>query len=149
MLRVVYEPTRSLKAEQIVEIRESRGQIEIKIDADAPPERYTEALTAALTEFLARCNWFQVWRGEILSANSPGSPLRVKYEVDDLVGEKKVLEVREMRGLVRVHVSRTADPVKFAGVLNPASEMFLAGGQWFQLWEGEIITIDSPGTRAA
>lgn len=149
MLRVLYEPARDLEAGQIVEIRESRGLVNVRIDASASVGRYTEALNTALEDFLTECSWFQLWRGEILSANSPDSPLRVRYQMDDLIDAKKVIEVRESRGLVRVHVSHTADPETFAGVLNPATEAFLAGGQWFQLWEGEIVTMDSPDSRAA
>ncbi|MFD9284896.1 hypothetical protein ACFWD7_48110 [Streptomyces mirabilis] len=149
MLRVVYEATRDLDSGRTVEIRESRGHISVKINPDVPADQYTAALNAALKVFLANCSWFQIWRGRIISANSPGSPLTVEYEADDKIDRIRCVEVRESRGLVKVHVSSSATTEDFVRALNPASERFLAGGQWFQLWHGEIITMDSPDSRAA
>jgi len=149
MLRVVYEATQELEPGQIVAIRETRGHISVKVDQDAPAELYTEALTAALKAFLADCRWFQIWRGRIISASSPGCPLTVEYETDAKIDRLRCVEVRESRGHVTVHVSTSASAAEFARALNPATAKFLAGGQWFQLWEGEIITMDSPGSQAA
>ncbi|MFE2832267.1 hypothetical protein ACFXI6_14635 [Streptomyces mirabilis] len=149
MLRVVYEATRDLDSGRTVEIRESRGYISVKINPDVPADQYTEALNAALKVFLANCSWFQIWRGRIISANSPGSPLTVEYEVDDKIDRIRCVEVRESRGLVKVHVASSATTEEFVRALNPASERFLAGGQWFQLWHGEIVTMESPDSRAA
>lgn len=149
MLRVVYEATRDLEPGRLVEVRESRGRIDVKIDRDAPAEQFTKALNAALTAFLANCGWFQIWRGRIISADSPESPLTVEYEVDDKIDRIRCIEIRESCGLVKVHVSSGATAEDFARALNPATEAFLAGGQWFQLWHGEIITMDSPNSRAA
>jgi len=149
MLRVVYEATRDLDPGRIVEICESRGHISVKINPDAPAEQYTEALNATLKAFLANCGWFQIWRGQIISADSPESPLTVEYEPDDKIDRVRCVEVRESCGLVKVHVSTSATTEEFVRALNPATERFLAGGQWFQLWHGEIITMDSPDSRAA
>ncbi|AVH59908.1 MULTISPECIES: hypothetical protein [Streptomyces] len=149
MLRVVYEATRSLGPGRVAEVRESRGLIRVRVDQDAPAEQFTEALTAALKVFLANCGWFQIWRGRIISADSPESPLTVEYEVDDKIDRLRCIEVRESCGLVKVHVSSSATTKEFVRALNPATERFLAGGQWFQLWHGEIITMDSPDSRAA
>jgi hypothetical protein len=149
MLRVVYEATRDLDPGRIVEIRESRGHISVKINPDAPAEQYTGALNATLKAFLAHCGWFQIWRGQIISADSPESPLTVEYEPDDKIDRVRCVEVRESCGLVKVHVSTSATTEEFVRALNLATERFLAGGQWFQLWHGEIITMDSPDSRAA
>jgi hypothetical protein len=149
MLRVVYEATRNLNPGRTVEIRESRGYISVKINPDVPAEQYTAALNAALKAFLANCGWFQIWRGQIISADSPESPLTVEYEPDDKIDRVRCVEVRESCGLVKVHVSTSATTEEFVRALNPATERFLAGGQWFQLWHGEIITMDSPDSRAA
>ncbi|MCX5598347.1 hypothetical protein AB0I27_23090 [Streptomyces sp. NPDC050597] len=149
MLRVVYEATHDLQPGRIVAIRESRGHISVKVDQDAPAELYTKALTDALKVFLADCGWFQIWRGRIISADSPGCPLTVEYETDNKIDRVRCVEVRESRGLVKVHTSTRATAAEFARALNPATAKFLAGGQWFQLWEGEIITMDSPDARAA
>jgi hypothetical protein len=146
MLRVVYEATRDLDPGRIVEIRESRGHISVKINPDAPAEQYTEALNAALKAFLANCGWFQIWRGQIISADSPESPLTVEYEPDDKIDRIRCVEVRESCGLVKVHVSTSATTEEFVRALNRATERFLAGGQWFQLWHGQIVTMESPET---
>lgn len=149
MLRVVYEATRDLDPGQIAEVREYRGRISIKVDEFAPAEQFAKALNAALKSFLADCGWFQIWRGRILSADSPERPLTVEYEADDKIDRVRCVEIRESCGLVKVHVSSSATTKEFVGALNPAIERFLAGGQWFQLWHGEIITMDSPDSRAA
>lgn len=149
MLRVIYEATKDLDPGQLAEVRETRGRIIVKVDEDAPVERFTKALNAALDVFLANCNWFQIWRGRIISANSPERPLAVEYEPDDKIDRVRCVEVRESCGLVKVHVSSSATTEDFVRALNPATERFLAGGQWFQLWNGQIITMDSPDSRAA
>ncbi|MFE4818530.1 hypothetical protein ACFRFU_19285 [Streptomyces sp. NPDC056704] len=146
MLRVVYEATRDLDPNQTVEILESRGHISVKINPDVPADQYTAALNAALKVFLAKCGWFQIWRGRIICADSPESPLTVEYEVDDKIDRIRCVEVRESCGLVKVHVSSSATTEEFVRALNLASERFLAGGQWFQLWHGEIVTMESPET---
>ncbi|NUP35945.1 MAG: hypothetical protein HOY76_02715 [Streptomyces sp.] len=149
MLRVVYEATPHLRLGQLVDIQESRGRIDVRIHQDASVDEYTDALNDALRQFLANCSWFQIWRGRVISANSPESPLTVTYQADDQIDIRKCVEVRESRGLVVVHVAGEATAEQFVGAMNPATERFLAGGQWFQLWQGEIITMDSPGASAA
>lgn len=149
MLRCVYEATPHLRLGHLVEIEEARGLITIKVQRDASVEEYTTALNAALERFLANCSWFQIWRGRIISANSPGSPLTVAYQPDGHIDVHQCVEVRESCGLVQVHVSSRATAAQFVRAMNPSSERFLAGGQWFQLWQGEIITMDSPEASAA
>lgn len=142
MLRVVYEAADHILG-QAVEIREKRGLVEVRIDKYATAHEFTQALNPAVELFMAGCGWFQLWKGEIISIASPGSRLRVEYEVDDL-GPGQVVEIRESRGLVGIHVARTATAHEFVRALNPSLEELLAGGQWFQLWKGEIVTMDSP-----
>jgi hypothetical protein len=149
MLRVVYEASEDLEPGQVVELCETRGRIAVKVDRDATAKQYTEALNPALRAFLAHCGWFQIWRGRIIGADSPERPLTVEYEPDDKIDRIRCVEVRESCGLVKVHVSSGATTEEFVRALNPATERFLAGGQWFQLWYGEIITMDSPDSRAA
>lgn len=69
--------------------------------------------------------------------------LRVLYELADLEPGMRV-EVRETRGTIRFRVSRTATLEEALQVLNGVTTEVLAGGQWFQFWKGEIVTIDSP-----
>jgi hypothetical protein len=149
MLHVVYEATRDLRPGVTAEVRESRGRISIRVDRDAPAEQFAKALSAALATFLANCGWFQIWRGQIISVDSPEHPLAIEYEADDKIDRFRCVEIRESCGLVKIHVSSRATTEEFVRALNPATERFLAGGQWFQLWHGEIITMDSPDSRAA
>lgn len=144
MLQIVYEATTDIDAQQVVQINETRGQITIKIHAEAPVDEAAQALTREVRGFLAKNTWFQIWRGRIISADSPDHPLVVKYEVDDLVDRMKAVEIRETCGLVTYHMARTSSIRLLVHALNRALECFLAGGQWFQFWEGEIVTIDSP-----
>ncbi|MER5816867.1 hypothetical protein [Streptomyces californicus] len=144
MLRIVYEATTQIDARKVVQIDEIRGQLTIKIHADASMDQAAEALTREVHDFLTKNTWFQIWRGRIISADSPDHPLAVKYEVDDLIDRMKLVEIRETCGLVTYHMARTSSIRLLVHALNRALECFLAGGQWFQYWEGEIVTIDSP-----
>lgn len=149
MLRVEYRASPHLRLGHLVEIAESRGRIAISIQENAGVKDYTSALNAALERFLASCSWFQIWRGRIISANSPDSPLTVIYQPDDHISLPKCVEIRESCGLVKIHVSSLATADQFVRAINPSIERVLAGGQWFQLWQGEIITMDSPEASAA
>jgi hypothetical protein len=147
MLRVVYEASQDLEDPRaIVEIRETRGRVTIKIREGTHADEYVPALNDALAVFVGQCGWFQIWRGQIISAASPESPLTVQYEADPKVTLGSCVQIVEDRGVVRLHVSPIAPSELLILFLNPAIERFLAGGQWFQLWQGEIVTMDSPET---
>lgn len=147
MLRVVYEASHDLDdPSATVEIRESRGRVTIKIREGAHASEYIPALNAELAAFVAQCGWFQIWRGRIISAASPENPLTVQYEADPKVTLGSCVQIVEDCGVVRLHVSPIAPAELLILFLNPAIERFLAGGQWFQLWDGEIVTMESPET---
>jgi hypothetical protein len=149
MLRVVYEATTKLRPGTLVEIVETRGRVTIKLRAGTRADEYLAPLNAALADFVKRCSWFQIWRGQIISADSPDSPLTVQYEADPDVDELSCVQIREHRGVVRLHVCPDVQAEDLVRALNPAIENFLAGGQWFQLWKGEIVTMETPGSAAA
>lgn len=69
--------------------------------------------------------------------------LQVTYELADL-GHGMPVEVRETRGAIRVRIDRHATLEELIAALNPVIGELLAGGQWFQVWKGEIVTVDSP-----
>lgn len=140
MLRVVYKATTDLMPDQLVEIIESRGRVTIKLREGARADDYIPPLNAALKAFVDQCSWFQIWRGQIISANSPDSPLTVQYEADPEVDRLACVQIREHKGVVRLHVCPDVPSEDLVRALNPAIENFLRGGQWFQLWQGEIIT---------
>ncbi|MER6350561.1 hypothetical protein ABT186_01590 [Streptomyces sp. NPDC001634] len=144
MLRVVYEATTDLKPDDLVEITETRGRVTIKLREGATADEYLTPLNAALKAFVGNCGWFQIWRGQIISANSPDSPLTVQYEPDPDVDRIQGVHIRESKGVVRLHVCPDLTAEELARAVNPPIELFLAGGQWFQLWQGEIVTMDSP-----
>ncbi|MFF7329750.1 hypothetical protein [Streptomyces sp. NPDC008150] len=146
MLRVVYESSHDLAADEIVQIKETRGRVTIKIRAGSRAEDYIPPLNAALKVFVDQCSWFQIWRGQIISAASPDSPLTVQYVADPDVSLRSGAEIREDCGTVRLHVSPAFPAELVVCFLNPAIEKFLSGGQWFQWWQGEIVTMDSPET---
>lgn len=128
--------------------REDRGLVEICVAPGTRAPQYTRSLNETLQDFLANSRWYQIWNGEIRSADSPGSPLRVEFEPGIRPLDQPV-EIRESRGRVVIRVDQRTTPEQFVHALNPAIEEFLAGGRWFQLWQGEIVTMDSPEFMAA
>lgn len=150
MLRVVYEATTDLAPGQLAEIKESRGRVTIKLREGISAGHYIPPLNAELKKFVGKCSWFQIWRGQIISADSPDSPLTVEYEADPEVDRIQGVQIREHKGVVRLHVCPDLTSEELARAVNPPIELFLAGGQWFQLWQGEIVTMDdSQGNAAA
>lgn len=143
MLRVVYQVA-DLKPGVMSDWHEERGLVEIRIARGARPAEFIESLNTTLRDFLATAEWYQLWRGEVISIDSPGSPLRVTFELSRIRPAPPV-DIVEDKGLVILHVSRTTSLGEFVEALNPSIETFLDGGQWFQLWKGEIVTMDSPG----
>ena len=148
MLRVVYEAADDLKPGQLVAISEDRGIITVRIRRTADAFDYTRALAEEMDKFLAGAEWFQLWKSTITSPQSDECPVRVVY-VLDLDGDLKVgefVKIRERQGLVKITVDPDADVNVFVAALNSAIEKFLSGGQWFQLWRGEIVDMASPET---
>ncbi|MDQ0792063.1 hypothetical protein [Streptomyces sp. B1I3] len=142
MLHVVYTVA-DLDAGIISDWHEARGLLEIRVARSATPRQFTQSLNRTLDAVLASAHWYQMWRGEVVSIASPASPLRVRFQLSDFT-PAPLVEIRERKGLVAVHVSPVATADEFVHAINPALEELLAGGQWFQHWEGEIVTMDSP-----
>lgn len=149
MLRVVYQAATDLKPGQKVEILESRGRVTIKIRAGAAADDYVPPLNAELKIFVDKCTWYQIWRGQIISAASPDSPLTVQFEVDPTVDRVQGVNIRESKGVVRLHICPDLTAEELAHAVNRPIELFLAGGQWFQFWQGEIVTGDDAQGNAA
>lgn len=142
MLRVVYTVA-DLDAGAISDWHEDRGLLTIRVARNATPHQFTQSLNRTLDAILTSAHWYQVWRGEVVSINSPASPLRVRFQLSAF-DPAPLVEIRERKGLVAVHVSPVTEADEFVHALNPAVAELLAGGQWFQHWEGEIVTMDSP-----
>lgn len=142
MLRVAYEAA-DLNAEVISDWHEDRGLLKIRVARHAKPKQFTQALNRTLADILESAHWYQVWRGEVISIASPTSPLRVHFAISDF-SPAPLVDMRERKGLVTVNVSPDALVDEFVQAINAAVGELLAGGQWFQLWRGEIVTMDSP-----
>jgi hypothetical protein len=142
MLRAVYEAA-DLDAGVISDWHEDRGLLKIRVASQATPEEFTRSLNGTLADILERAHWYQMWKGEVISIASPSSPLRVQFQISNF-SPAPLVDMRERKGLVTVNVSPEAQVDEFVHALNAALEELLAGGQWFQLWRGEIVTMDSP-----
>lgn len=73
--------------------------------------------------------------------------LSVRFEYDDLnlCTEEEPVYAVERRGGITYKLYRGFFLPEGVAGLNSAACGVLSGGQWFQLWGGEIISINSPG----
>ncbi|MHC3450856.1 hypothetical protein [Streptomyces prasinus] len=149
MLRVVYQAATNLEAGRLVDVVETRGQVTVRLRRGTRASDFITPLNEALAGLISRGTWFQIWRGQIVSAGTPDSPLLVQYEADPEVDLLACVHIRERRGMVRFHVSPDVRAEDLTRAVNPALRALLAGGQWFQLWQGEIVTMEGPGAQAA
>lgn len=147
MLRIVYRAV-DLKPGVISDWHEERGLFEVLIDRHTTPDAFVRSLNQTLHKGMSNASWYQLWDGEVVSVTSPDRPLRVTFELSRLFDAPPV-EIRERRGHVTCHVAPTVTAEEFTRALNPAAEAMLSAGQWFQLWHGEIITVDSLRIMAA
>lgn len=147
MLRVVYRPA-ILRQGLLTDWYEDRGYLEFRVAAGTKAREFIPSLNATLRDFMKNAQWYQIWEGEIISADHPKSPLRCTYEVSPF-HPAPLVDIRERKGNVTLRLPASATIEEIVQVLNPSIEEFLAGGQWFQLWHGEIVTMDSPDSMAA
>lgn len=69
--------------------------------------------------------------------------LDVQYQLEDLHPDAPV-RVVERRGSLRFDLCRGLFLPEGVAALNSAARLVLAGGQWFQLWRGEIVGMATP-----
>ena len=69
--------------------------------------------------------------------------LSIVHVLADLPDDTPVI-VEERRGQVLKLCSRRHFTPEAVAALNSAAEATLEGGQWFQLWKGEIVSMASP-----
>jgi hypothetical protein len=137
MLDVTYEAVEDLPPGRLATIEEDRGKIRIKVDATEPLASVVRQLNVEIDRLLTSSDWFQLWGDEIVSRSTPVSPLRIEYVLHRLAPDTAI--ITEGKGCVRVHIDPALSTEAFAAVMNPATKDILAGGQWFQLYGGEII----------
>ncbi|MFF6847043.1 hypothetical protein [Streptomyces antimycoticus] len=71
----------------------------------------------------------------------------VRYIYSDDCTWEQPVEAEERRGSIRFKLCRGLFQPQGVAGLNSAVQQLLAGGQWFQLWRGEIVSMHSPELR--
>lgn len=66
---------------------------------------------------------------------------------DDELTIEDPVEVEERRGSLRFKLYRGLFLPEGVAGLNSTFRQLFAGGQWFQLWRGEIVSMNSPKLR--
>lgn len=137
MLDVAYVAIDDLAPGRLAKIDEDRGTIRVRLDKDARIVDVIRQLNVEIDHLMSSAHWFQLWKDEIVSRDSPGCPLRVEY----LLEKEKDFPVcvKERKGLVSVHIDPALTVEEFAAAMNPATKQQLDGGQWFQMYAGEIV----------
>jgi hypothetical protein len=72
--------------------------------------------------------------------------LSVRFEIADLPEEAPV-RVKEGRGRLTYELHQGLFLPEGVAALNSAAAQVIAGGQWFQLWRGEVVSLCSPELR--
>lgn len=137
MLDVTYEAVEDLPPGRLAKIDEDRGTIRVRVDASAPLPEVVGQLNREIDQLLTSSDWFQLWKDEIVSRGTPAYSLRIVYLLEKK--EERGVYVEERKGLVSVHIDPVLNAEEFAAAMNPATRQHLAGGQWFQMYAGEII----------
>jgi hypothetical protein len=139
MLHVAYEAVEDLPPGRLADIDEDRGRIRVRLDKTQPLADVVRQLNIETDRLMSTAHWFQLWDTEIIGRDTPGSPLRVEYILCPRIPPELGAGVAEDRGTVHVYICPAQDTERFAAVMNKATRDLLAGGQWFQLYAGEII----------
>jgi hypothetical protein len=142
MLRVVYEAVDSIEGGKLADISEQRGGTRVRVARGQDVQGYARALNEEMSRFLDQSSWFQLWRDEVISRSGGTIQLDVIFTIHDLPPGAFVA-IQESKGLVDIRIERSATVDQFVASANPTIKQFLAGKQWFQLWEGEIVDMDS------
>lgn len=137
MLDVAYEAVDTLAPGRLARIDEDRGTIRVRLDKNEPLADVVRQLNVEIDQLMCSARWFQLWKDEIVSRDTPGCPLRIEYVLEK--AEAYGVCVKERKGLVSVYIDPALNTAAFAAVMNPATKEQLDGGQWFQLYAGEII----------
>lgn len=137
MLDITYEAVNDLAPGQTVAIAEDRGKIRVRLDEDAPLHHVLDRLNTEMDKLLATGHWFQLWQDEIVSRSTPGTPIRIRYIPRRLSDDPVVL--CEGKGILTYYVNPAVDVREFAAAITRVVKSLLDGGQWFQMYAGEII----------
>lgn len=146
MLSVTYEVVSRTVTGRLAHYSEARGNVRVEVvDGHEAPD-FIEDLNYGMQEFLDNSHWFQLWRQDIIGrTGGTDLALDVKFHLDDL-DPGDYVAIKESKGLVLIGIERTATAAQFVQAINPAIVQFLDGGQWFQLFAGEIVDMGIPDT---
>lgn len=136
MLDVAYEAVADLPPGRLARIDEDRGRVRVLVDKNADLVDVVRQLNIEVDRFLSTSHWFQLWKDEIVSRDTPDQPLRVEYIFDV---RAPGVGMYEDRGIMHIYIHPDLDTEQFVAVMNPATKQQLSGGHWFQLYGGEII----------
>jgi len=75
--------------------------------------------------------------------------LNINFELSASLSEDAPVRIKEGRGWVNYELAGGLFLPEGVAALNSAVTQLLAGGQWFQLWRGEVITARSPAFKGA
>ncbi|WP_158717847.1 MULTISPECIES: hypothetical protein [unclassified Streptomyces] len=73
--------------------------------------------------------------------------LRFTYELSHDLSSDAPIRIQEGRGWVHYELHNGVFLPEGAAALTSASQALLAGGQWFQLWRGDVISMETPEGR--
>lgn len=73
--------------------------------------------------------------------------LRFTFELASDLTIERPIRVTEGRGWIHYELCEILFPPEAVAALNSANAEVLAGGQWFQLWRGDIISMQTPETE--
>lgn len=148
MLRVTYELVPSTTTGKLAHYTEARGHVRVEVAEGQPAANLIPDLNQGMQDFLDHAEWYQLWRKDIIGRTGRDElALDVRFALTDL-DPGDYVQIEESRGFVLIGVERTATAAQFVDAINPAIVEFLAGGQWFQLFAGEIVDMASPDTMS-
>lgn len=139
MLRVSYEAVDDLPPGRFVQIDEGRGRVEILLDRHAPLEDVIRQFNIEIHGMVRSVRWFQLWDDEIVSCNTPSTPLRIEFILE--MKEPWGAVFAERKGDLKAFVDPDIDVTRFAAVMNVLTAQHISGGRWFQMYDGEIVDI--------
>ncbi len=71
MIQHTYELADDLPDGTAIDIREDRGSVHFRLNANLPPADLVAALNTGADAVLAGGHWFQEWKGDIIGRDTP------------------------------------------------------------------------------
>lgn len=132
LLRAVYELDYDIPLSKVVDLQEARGFVRFAISPAASLEAVVARMNDVARELCHGSGWLQLWDGGVTIPT-------ITFELGRLAPGIPV-DLQETHGRLRVIVDEGLSLHAFAAAMNPSSATVLKGGQWFQCWQGEIVS---------